>query len=151
MKPQPLLFGRVLVLSRDSVVLLPWRYGLVVNIAVLVDHKAALVFCPVCPQEGGDPRRSVGASAATQECNQAGGGEREAARDDRAEEGWGFAPADVLRSPAGSSARAVGGRRLPSTDAHDQFLCKRRSRTGEGADRRGHGGRKGTFKTRPLT
>lgn len=29
------------------------------------------------------------------------------------------------------SAGAVGGRRLPSTDAHDQFLCKRRRRTGE--------------------
>lgn len=60
MKPQPLLFHRVLVLSRDIVVLvglvvvlLPWCYNLVVNIfAVLVDHKAVLVFCPVCPQEG---------------------------------------------------------------------------------------------------
>lgn len=30
-----------------------------------------------------------------------------------------------------SSAGAVGGGRLPSTDAHDQFLCKTRSRTGE--------------------
>lgn len=52
MKPQLLLFGRELVLSRDVVVWLPWCHDLVVNIAALVDHKAALVFCPVCPQEG---------------------------------------------------------------------------------------------------
>lgn len=48
-----------------------------------------------------------------------------------AEEGRGCAPAGGWGSPVGSSARAVGGRRLPSTEAHDQFLCKRRSRTGE--------------------
>lgn len=143
MKPQPLLFGRELVLSRDIVVLLPWCYDLVVNIAVLVDHKAALVFRPVCPQEGKShagwsvcrlQRRNV----TKQE------GEREKLQETTELRRDGALLQQTCCSPMGSSARAVGGRRLPSTDAHDQSLCKRRSRTGEGTDRREHGGKHAT-------
>lgn len=44
-----------------------------------------------------------------------------------------FSPiGSVVAPPIVSSARTVGGRRLSSCDAHNQFFCKRRRGTGVG-------------------
>lgn len=104
-----------------------------------------LVSYPVCPQ-GAKIHVSFSVSCffflsvAMEECNKERERERQSCKRSKRRwkserRGWSLVPAVVLRPPVISSARAVGGRRLSSCDAHNQFFCRRRRGTGLAIDR----------------